>query len=93
MSKGTMIELILGSAVAFGITFFIALHASDNLARVIHPATEDTPNWEFAGLYQDPRDCERSVLIMGPTTKCHYAPRWQVWLWQARRTFAKNAAD
>jgi hypothetical protein len=60
-------------------------------ARLDLPHFRKYPHWIFARLYKDPTRCEATARRVG--FKCHYAPRWQIWLWRAKQEYYRATGD
>jgi hypothetical protein len=84
MSKGTIALSIVTAAVA-AILVVLVLRGLEERARVDVPHLRKYPHWIFARLYKDPARCEATARRVG--FKCHYAPRWQIWLWRAKQEY------
>lgn len=84
MSKGTIALSIVTAAVS-AILVVLVLRGFEERARVDLPHFRKYPHWIFARLYKDPTRCEATARRVG--FKCHYAPRWQIWLWRATQEY------
>ena len=84
MSKGTIALSIVTAAVA-AILVVLVFRGLEERARVDVPSLRKYPHWIFARLYKDPATCEATAHRVGFT--CHYAPRWQVWLWRVKQEY------
>ena len=78
MNKGA-----LGLSIIAALFIVLALHGLEERARVDLPNFKKYPHWIFAKRYTDPAKCEARARPVG--FECHYASRWQIWLWRAKQ--------
>jgi hypothetical protein len=84
MSKGALALRII-AAVAVVLLVMLAFRGLEERARVNLPSFKGYPHWIFAERYTDPAKCEARASPVG--FACHYAPRWQIWLWRAQQEY------